>query len=213
MSNYVDCKEHCGRVDREFKIEQFTRDLATALGYAAIISDPGTKYPTCWIDAGEDLRLHVRSNYGAKISKADIGAGTAGNKSTALEYHNSLKFPSISVDSGRATAALAKDVKRRLIDPSRALVKQEADRCEKHENEISSMLALADKMRKDFPGLELRHENKNAKTMKLYLNNAAGYLYGEMSSDGHCTFQQFSVKGLDDARRIFAAMTTEDQTS
>ncbi|MFA5897876.1 MAG: hypothetical protein WC829_02060 [Hyphomicrobium sp.] len=209
MSNCVDCKEHYGRVDREFKLEQFTRDLAAALGYAAIISDPGTKYPTCWIDAGEDMRLHVRSNYGAKISKADIGAGTAGNKSAALEYHNRLKFPSISVDSGRDMAAIAKDVKRRLIDPSRALVEQETERCAKHESEIAAMLALAENLKKDFPGLELHHENKNAKTMELYLNNGAGYLYGEMSHDGRCAFQQFSVKGLDGARRIFAAMTGE----
>ncbi|PLP55559.1 hypothetical protein CYK37_30180 [Mesorhizobium loti] len=193
-------RERYGRPDHYFDSGAFASALATELGYPLTVREEG-EWSTAYIDCGDGLILYVNQVWG-KLGRANISGTVAGE--AVLSHYERTRLESVTVDTSRPMATLAKDVTKRLIDPSRPKVAEGQNKVAERLSETSQLKATIADLRASFPALSIRDPEPNATTASIYLNNSNGYLSGTLYSDGHMTFERVRVEGAEGARKLIA---------
>lgn len=179
-----------GREEKQFDLAGFGQAIAEAIGMSCEVREPGL-YPVVTLSSG-DLRVSLRNGYGAKFGKIEFNAWFAAE--TFLEHHERTKVASITVDGTRPIDAVAKDVKRRLVQPALDQAKESARKVAARRNGCNEFRAMAAEMRATYPGLSIEFPSDNATSARLYFNANECYLTGELYSDGRISVQRLSLR-------------------
>lgn len=179
-----------GRVNHSFAMQDFGRDLAKALGVTVEADEMGVN-ANAILDAGNGLKVYVRSLYGANAHRVEIGSYIPEGRS--LESHQRPGLPSITVDSNRAMESIARDVSRRVIEPSRDLVHGVRKLVDARNHAMENLQAEAKRLMREFPGLEVRQQTPPGLSANLYFSLKGYYLAGTLNADGSIYIGSFSV--------------------
>ncbi|OQM74932.1 hypothetical protein [Manganibacter manganicus] len=192
------------RIDRDFLMRDFAFDLATELAMNVENADDlQQSYAGAWIDCGNDLTIFVNAEHGAKIGRVKVGAFTGLVRKLDS---NGPKMPSATYDAARPMAAIAKAIRKNIIDVARPLVDGLREQVKERVRSADEFGALIHLMEMRFPGLQINRKNPNDLTAEIYINNGAGYASGTLYTDGRISFQRVSAYSRESSDAILSAI-------
>lgn len=190
------------RIDREFLNATFCQALAKALGATTEATEE--RYAIGVINIDSDITIAVHSMHGAKMGRVEIFAGSDVGRS--LEHHQRPNMPSATFDTARPVEAIAKAVRKHLVDTARPLVEGMRVKAAERADEAASLGKLIEQMRKDFPTASFNRREDRDLTADVYLNVTAGYATGTLYPDGRISFQRVSANTADASAAILRAI-------
>jgi hypothetical protein len=163
--------------EKRLDIHALASDLAPALG-AQLVHDESEHYRgRLEIDG---LRLCLSAVWGARSGRVKVSAYDP--RADRLHYRSDLqRIPSITLDATRPIDKLAGDIKRRLIEPARAIVDQVTLRLAQQAHDDAQLLAHAEALKARWPFLEVKI---GADRAQIYGRHNGGYFTGSMRADG-----------------------------
>lgn len=212
MSNpYVKTETKYGREERSLDIHRFARDLAKAIGGKVIPQAPGEiineRYASIEIDGAaigltggrgrNDLeKVTVRiSPLGLKLSYNDTPRG------------DEFKTPEAKVSTARPLAAIAADIKRRVIDPGAAPIAKLREHATACVQQAADLQSTADRLRKRYPLLSVTVKDGARHSASLYRNaNDEPYLSGTVQADGTVSIDRLGSLTAAQFERVMAAL-------
>jgi hypothetical protein len=191
MTDYMIEKQDFGSVEIIFDIQAFARDLAAVMGGAYVTPakddmSAAERYATFTLD-GYDISLS-RDWSDRRNKTVHVSIRMIGDKLGHLES-DGYRMPKASVSGTRPLAALAKDIRRRVIEPAAAPAAKRRELTESRTQYANNLAAHAKRMRAAFPGLQVDVSDSAA---SLYLNSDGNYLTGRLDGDGKVTIDRIS---------------------
>lgn len=154
------------------------------------------------------VALVMRTGYGATANKVTISAFLPFED--VLQYHQRAKFESITVTGTRPAEAVAKEIKRRLLDGVEIKIAEALARVNAHNETKTTVKARAAKWAQDFPGLSVT-VNDDGLSARLYFNKSGKYLSGDMQRDGSISIQRLSLDGENSATALLTLLAGGSQ--
>jgi hypothetical protein len=114
-------------------------------------------------------------------------------------------MPSATVDTRRPLAALAKDIKRRVIDASAAPLARVKEMVDAQSSRLSSLQASAAKLTAAFPNITVTIKGDAATTAEFYTTSDPS-MHGILYQDGRICVQRIGGVDADKAMALFAAL-------
>lgn len=175
-------QELFGRPNTYLDLAGFAEALAKELGETADVRERGP-YAIAGVSCANGVHLHVAGEYGAKFGRVAVSARIPAEDT--LDHHERTKLPRITVDSARPLQALAKDIRRRVLEPAAEALKASADTLKAVEDRREALAGHVAKLRETFPGLQVTPDERGDRA-SLYFNNSdrGGYITGTLYADG-----------------------------
>lgn len=199
---YLTNREEFGRTLRAVDVTRFTTDLCQALG-GKLVNDPERRAGASFILDGAEISVHSIWNASDKVSlhiAPSPRTWLGSNEPHGEEY----KLPSIRVSVERPMAALAKDVKRRLIDPAQGPLAKRREHTAKIADNATKLKVTSERLRATHPSLDVRLE-RDATYNGTFYNRNGVYLNGRFDYNGSVTIDRIgslSAEQFDAVMRV-----------
>ena len=187
--------------------ERFARDLCEALGAGGYESEDFISAARIYI---APLRLYLRQGYGAQVKRVTISSGIADSEIHRRAYsrRSNFKFPEVTVDPDRPMAALAKDIRKRVIDASAGPLAAMLD-AEKQATELASNVRQhAERIATAFPTASVKIGDDTQTEAGFYLNHNGVYLSGRINSSGALYVDRLGTIPPEKLNAILAVLTS-----
>lgn len=195
------------RIDRYFEMRDFAWALALELEVNLINEEESRSvYGCAYLDCGDDLSIRIYAQTGAKIGRVEISA-SASEITRKLDSHDWVNMPSATYDAARPIDAIAKAVRKNIIEPARPIVAGLRERARARDDAAAEFGRQIKQMEADFPGLSVTRQNERDLSANLYLNNGKGYVYGSVMHGHGFNLQRVSISAADDVRAFLSLMT------
>jgi hypothetical protein len=210
MSYIIEREQH-GRNERSVDVERFTADLAKALGGTVI---PRDQYPDRYAEFSLDDTVVTVSRGWAhrEFDKVTIGIEAADVRFTYNDRPSGADYrtPKATVSVTRPLARIVADVKRRVIEPAKAPLAKLRDHAAMVAKRTSDLAATAERLRRDYPGLDVSIKNGSSYSGTLYRNrDGAPYLSGNFNADGSVNIERLGSLTADQFERLMRALYQE----
>jgi hypothetical protein len=197
------CKFGSGRTEKKIDLPRFAAELAKAIG--GELQEAG-EYPgeRQQIKIGSDVLELGADNYKRRVS-ASISAPEIpwGDWST---YDKAQRTESASVNpDGRSIAAIAKDIKKRVIDANQpALAARRAYAAQQKRNRVD-IVRHADALKAAHPLLNIRvYQDKQS--AEIYTGASGHYIDAALSSDGKVSIKRLGDVSAETFAKIMAVL-------
>lgn len=187
--------------------ERFARDLCEALGAGGYESEDFTAAARIYM---APLRLYLRQGYGAGAKRVTISSGIADSEIHRRAYsrRSNFNFPEITVDPDRPMAALAKDIRKRVIDASAGPLAAMLE-AEKQASELASGVRQhAERIAAAFPTASVTIGDDTKTEAGFYLNHNGVYLSGRINSSGALYVDRLGTVPPDKLDALLALLTS-----
>lgn len=185
-------------------MEALGRDLAPLLGAEIELSDGGGKYCMVRLHVPGGLALYLRSLYGAKWDKIEVNAG--GDIERKLDHCARPRFPSATVSTARPVDAIAKDIKRRVIEPSTPVLDELQGKVAERDDAARHLAEAAAKLVAAFPENLDANIESDALTARLFGRGGGTYLDATLHPDGSVRLGHVGSLPASKARRVLAIL-------
>ncbi|KRQ99267.1 hypothetical protein [Bradyrhizobium valentinum] len=215
MSAYVKTETKYGRPEQSLDIHRFARDLAKAIGGKVIPQKPGEipneRYASIELDGAA---ISFTAGWGRnEIEKVSVRISALGLN---LSYNDmprgpEFKTPEAKVSTARPLAAIAADIKRRVIDPGKAPIEKLREHAAACDRQRTDLRATADQLRKRYPGLSVTVKDDARHSATFYRNDNKGpYLSGSVGPDGSASIERIGSLTPEQFARVMAALYPVD---
>lgn len=190
---YITWTESYGRKERKIDLDRFAEDLARELGCElAARADEELDRWRRYINVGSD-RLMVSANDWKGRVNVSIAAPEIGHDDRDL-YNKDHKTESATVNpDGRSIAAIAKDIKRRVIAASQGALAAQREYAAKQKANRAGLAETVAKMKEAMPYLDIRY-NEREQRASIYDGGGdaqLNYLSAELGYD-----RTIQIRGL-----------------
>jgi len=206
--SYITITTEYGRQNASIDIKRFAADLAKELGGQLL--DAGN-FDQQAIKVGADV-LHLSANTWKRVVHAWISAPDVPHGDWS-SYDKEQKAVDANVNpDGRSIAAIAKDLKRRVIDANQpALAKRRAHAAQQKHNRQNVAQYAAD-LKAAVPGLDIRVDERN-QSAAIYSGPQSYYLSGRMGCDGQVSIDRIGSVSLTTFQKICAVLDGDKRAS
>ncbi|MBS3648824.1 hypothetical protein KEU06_09420 [Pseudaminobacter sp. 19-2017] len=187
---------------KEFDLHGFTAALAAVLG-GKDQSNSDHSMTRLSVMTGA-VEMSLRTGYGSTWNKVTICPYFPCQQ--GLNHYEQIKVDSITVTGDRDIAAVAKDVKRRILDGIEPKLEEARARVAARETLKSSVAERAADWQRRFPGLQVKISSDGTGA-DVYYNRAGRYLNGSMTRDGTLSLQRVSLDGPETSEALLALLT------
>ena len=181
MTYWVE-KESYGRKEKALDIQRLATDLARLLGGVVENRWPENADSRADIVIGESL-VSLYWSYGGKSVEASISARDI-PAHLLSDVYSITRTESANFSPDKALAAIAKDIKRRVIDASAGALAKQREYVAKRQSIHDSLLTLADEVHARNPALTLRrprHSGNDTAATVLQVEVKGFYLNAEVA--------------------------------
>lgn len=176
--------------------------LAPLVGGTVEKREPGA-YGRTVIVMPDGLRLFVSGDYKAK-RRAIISSYCPEELRQAA---GRVSFPDATVDAGRPIDAIARDIKRRVVEPAAEPLAKVRERAEQDRKARESLVAVCRDLQRKFPTLRIDlPEGEAYQASFSAYGGPDGHVSGRISASGKVTIDRISSIGLELAETLFAAL-------
>jgi hypothetical protein len=191
MTNYVTTIERYGRPENVFDMAAFAKDLAAALGGKVLERDAdriGSDRDDIEVD-GVRIWLSVKGWGAGANTKVHVWAARPadGLRYNEHPYGDGYKLPDAYVTATRPMPAIAKDVRRRVVEAAKPVIAKWREHAAAVTKRGEDLVATAERLRE--LGLAVRVDEGATRTGSLH-----GYgMYGEFYADGSVNLRSMNL--------------------
>lgn len=208
MSYVIEVKCKIGEgTEKKIDLPRFAADLAKELG--AKLMKPETDYPmdNQSIAIGTNKLVLQADNWKRKVAAYLEAPDVKWGDWSSYDPKQKTESATVNPD-GRSIAAIAKDLKKRVIDANlAALAARRAYAAQQVENR-ASIVARADKLKAAYPKLDVR-VNERDQNATIYSGPSAFYLSGRMNASGRVSVDRFGDVSTETFLKILAVLECE----
>jgi hypothetical protein len=188
----------------EIDVRPIAAELAAILGGTVDGTNRDGETFDHWttIDIGAD-RIGIRRTKNTRleisISANDVPAAIVGRV-------GGFKAPSVTIDGTRDSAAIAKDIRRRVIDPAQAGLADYRAKAQAVQARDGSLADVVASLQVDFPNLRFTLESGRETASMSGTSKAATYCHARVEPNGGVYFERIGTLPADKARRVLAIL-------
>lgn len=188
-------------------LPRFAADLAKELGGKVLASDsPHDRYTRVLVG---DVELTLSAGFRrGETDKVTVSVWPA---SQALRHvdvprGDGFELPSATVSATRPLHRVVADIRRRVIEPSKAPIAKRLDRFNEQKRRASDLVRTADRLRKRFPGLSIKTDLDRGQSGSVYYNNGGVYFNGRLNADGSVYPDRLGTLTAEQFERVMKAL-------
>ena len=207
MSYIIETEARLGGKEIKIDLPRFAADLAKELG--AKLMKPETDYPmeNQSIAVGKNKIVLRADNWKKKVQAYLEAPDVKWNDWSTYDKAQKTESAMVNPD-GRSIAAIAKDLKKRVVDANlAALAARRAYAAQQVENR-AEIVTRAGKLKEAFPKLDIR-VNESEQNATIYSGPSAFYLSGRMNSRGRVSVDRFGDVSTETFLKILAVLESE----
>lgn len=188
----------------EIDVRPIAAELATILGGTVDGTNRDGETFDHWatIDIGADC-IDIRR---AKPTRLEISISANDVPAAIVGRIGCLKAPSVTIDGTRDSAAIAKDIKRRVIEPAQAGLADYRAKAQDIKTRDGSLAAVVASLQADFPNLRFTLESGRETASMAGGHKAATYCHARVEPNGDVYFERIGTLSADKARQILAIL-------
>jgi hypothetical protein len=194
----------------EIDVRPIAAELAAILGGTVDGTNRDGETFDYWttIDMGAD-RISIRR---VKATRLEISISARDVPAPIASRIGPQKAPSITVDGTRDSAAIAKDIERRVIAPAQAALTEyraKARAVQARDGSLADVVAL---LQADFPNLAFTLESGRETASMRGTGKASTYCHARVEPNGGVYFERIGTLPADKARRVLAILNEGSAT-
>lgn len=192
------------RIDREFRLHAFVKDLAGALGRGVSRVSDCTNFAWGVIDMGDGLELRVSAMYGAKLGRVTVQAST--DLARKLSQGDWPSMPSATYDTSRPLDKLSNAIITNIVKPARPVIAGIRVKVLKARAEAEAFEQMVAALQSQYPTGTFGGVNARTMTAEVYANTSSGYATGTLYADGRISFQRVSANTVEASNAVLRAV-------
>lgn len=203
----VDRKFGSGK-EKKIDLPRFAADLAKELG-GEVLPPPDYPRERQYIGIGTDKLDITVDDWKKRVSVSIEAPDVAwGDWST---YDKAQRTESATVNpDGRSIAAIAKDIKKRVIDANQAALAARRAYAVQQKQNRADIVARANELKAAYPKLDVR-VNEREQNASIYSGPSAFYLSARMSSNGRVSVDRLGDVSGETFVKILAVLEAGEQ--